>query len=60
MIVDIAAGEVEDKASEKKRIEFPRGQAGGRKGGLARSQALTSNIKQKIALNAARARWDKS
>ena len=57
VIVDIAAGEVEDKASEKKRNANPRGRAGGLKGGKARAQVLSSQRLQSIAKHGADIRW---
>lgn len=60
MIVDIAVGEVEDKASEKKRNPYPRGRAGGLKGGPSRADRLSAVDLADIARVAASARWKKS
>ena len=57
MIVDIAAREVEDKASEKKRNPYPRGRAGGLKGGPERARKIGKERRNEIATRAARARW---
>jgi hypothetical protein len=57
MIVDIATGEIEDKADTGLT---KRARAGGKKGGAARSLALSSDQKSEIARTAAQARWKKS
>jgi hypothetical protein len=57
LIVDIATGEIE----EKKEDGFTtRARAGGKKGGAARSVALTAEQRTEIARMAAQARWKKS
>lgn len=61
LIVDIATGEAQDTVSESKRHpEAVRGRAGGKKGGKARSVALTPEQRADIARTAAAARWKKS
>jgi hypothetical protein len=60
LIVDIAAGEVEDTVSESKRCpQTVRGRAGGKKGGKRRAITLTPEQRQDIARTAAQARWKK-
>lgn len=56
-IVDIATGKAEDTVSEKKRNPATRGRAGGIAGGKARSAALNSEARTRIARRAAKARW---
>jgi hypothetical protein len=57
MIVDIATGELQ----EAKEDGFTkRARAGGKKGGAARSVALTPEQRAEIARTAAQARWKKS
>ncbi len=60
LIVDIATGEAEDTAQDKKRPGQQRGHAGGMKGGKARAKTLTPEQRREIAKIAARARWKKS
>ena len=55
LVVDIAAGQVEDQAETKPVHEGK--SAGGRKGGRARAQALSSGARSRIASLAAKARW---
>lgn len=50
-IVQIATGEVEEK------LPSPKGRAGGKVGGKARAEALTSAEKREIASKAAKSRW---
>ena len=58
LIVDIAAGEVEDVVSEeKKRPQLKRGHLGGLKGGKSRAKKLSSAERKAIAQKAAAARW---
>jgi hypothetical protein len=60
MIVDIAAGEVEDTVSASKRYpNAVRGRAGGLKGGIARFKTLPPAKRSEIAIKAAKARWKK-
>ena len=56
LIVDIAAGEVEDGETAK----TVRARKGGVKGGPARAKALTDEQRSEIARAAAAARWKKS
>ena len=58
-IVDIATGEAEDPISESKK-SAPKGRAGGRMGGPARSRTLSAEERADIARIAAEARWKKS
>ena len=65
MIVDIAAGEVEDRpptAEEqgKSATAVARGKTGGLKGGKARAASLTTEQRAEIARLAAQTRWKKS
>lgn len=60
LIVDIAAGEVVDEVSPKKRATSVRGRSGGLKGGIARAKNLTEAERADIARLAAEARWKKS
>ena len=59
MIVDIAAGEVEDKPDygDKNPAAVALGRLGGRKGGKARAEKLTPARRREIAKQAASARW---
>jgi len=59
MIVDIAAGEVEDEVSPKKRAASVKGRSGGLKGGKARAGKLSPEQCADIARVAAEARWKK-
>lgn len=59
MIVDIAAGEVADDVSPKKRATSVKGRSGGLKGGKARAKSLTEAERADIARLAANARWKK-
>ena len=54
LILDIATGDAEEEPRSTKR-----GVAGGEKGGLARSAALTPQQRSEIARVAAAARWKK-
>jgi len=58
LIVDIATGEIEDAAQDKKR-RTRRGRAGGLKGGKIRAKRLTKQQRTDIARIAAEARWKK-
>ena len=62
LIVDIATGEVEDKAEDegKNPAAVALGRLGGKKGGKARAAKLTSEQRSEIARKAAQARWNKS
>ena len=57
-ILDVAVGNIEDKASPSKR-KIPKGRSGGLKGGKSRSATLTPEQRHEIAKLAARARWKK-
>ncbi|HEX7073979.1 MAG TPA: hypothetical protein VF226_08060, partial [Hyphomicrobiaceae bacterium] len=61
LIVDIAAGAVEDKPEQPERKTNPaaveRGKLGGKNGGKARAEAVTLKKRQEIARKAAAARW---
>jgi hypothetical protein len=59
LIVDIAAGEVADDVSPKKRATSVRGRSGGLKGGKARAKSLTESERADIARLAAQTRWKK-
>lgn len=59
LIVDIATGEAEDPASDKKKNP-PKHRIGGLKGGKARAKKLTPEQRTAIARIAAEARWKKS
>lgn len=59
LIVDIAAGEVEEKEPERTPAqEFAR--SGGLKGGKARAKKLTPERRREIAKKAAKSRWKAS
>ena len=63
MIVDIAAGEIEDRAPTpeeegKDPAAVALGRKGGLKGGKARAMALTPRKRSLISKRAARARWE--
>lgn len=62
MIVDIATGEHADilPKSDKNPQAVSSGRLGGLKGGKVRNERLTQEQKTKIALDAARARWEKA
>jgi ribosomal protein S6E (S10) len=61
-VVEQAIGEqldgspLPDAGKNKKAVES--GRAGGKKGGMARAKALTAEQKRRIAVKAARARWN--
>ena len=61
LIVDIATGEVEDRApsdeSGKNLAAVALGRLGGLKGGKARAATLTKKRRAEIARRAAQARW---
>lgn len=58
MVVDIATGQLEDKAeSESKPVDEVKRKAG-LKGGRARSQSLEPERRSEIAAQAAKARWE--
>lgn len=56
-IVDIAIGEADDRVSPARRIQMPKGRAGGLKGGPARASALPPGTRAGIAKKAAMSRW---
>lgn len=56
LIVDIATGEVEEQEPTAKEV---RARKAGKKGGPARSRALTPEQRSEIARLAAQARWKK-
>lgn len=58
-IVDMATGEVTDKSANaaKNPHAVALGRLGGKKGGKARANKLTSEQRQTIAYKAAMARW---
>lgn len=57
-IVDIVTGALEDPNFKKKLTDAQtRGRNGGLKGGPARTQTLTSEIRKEIAQKAAKKRW---
>lgn len=65
LIVDIATGEVEDRAPPdeeqgKDPAAVSLGRRGGIKGGKARAEALTPSRRSEIARAAVKARWKKS
>jgi hypothetical protein len=60
LIVDIAAGDVADDISPKKRAASLPGRSGGLKGGNARAKSLTAAERAEIAHVAATARWKKN
>lgn len=59
LIVDLSTGEAQDADPNagKNLAAIQRGKLGGAKGGKARAQALSSNVRSKIAKKAAQARW---
>ena len=57
LMLDIATGEVQDTLSDIKKKPFPRGKAGGLKGGKARAKSLSERQRKEIAMKAAQARW---
>jgi hypothetical protein len=60
LIVDIATGQVEDRADDGKNpaaVEL--GRRGGQKGGKARAQNMTAEQRKNAASRAANARWGK-
>jgi hypothetical protein len=61
-ILDEAIGEAPktDAPPPKNQAAVELGRLGGKKGGAARSAALSDEQKKAIALKAARARWDKA
>lgn len=65
LIIDIATGEVEDKADPraedagKDPAAVSLGRRGGLKGGKARAASLTAKQRREIARKAAAARWRK-
>ena len=59
LIVDIATGEAEDAAADKKVPKPRRGRAGGLEGGKARARTLSKERRSEIARSAARSRWGK-
>lgn len=60
-IVDVATGEVEDRApTAEEQGKDPAAAALGRKGGVARAQALEPKRREEIAKAAARKRWSQT
>lgn len=64
LMIDIASGEVEDRASApstegKDAAAVELGRKGGLKGGKARAASLTPEQRSAIAKRAASKRWDK-
>lgn len=60
LIVDIAAGEVEDREpTPEERGKDPAAAAMGRKGGPARAKSMTPERRAEIARAAASKRWSK-
>jgi len=58
LIVDIATGEVEDRADDgKSAAAVERGRRGGLKGGKARAAKLTPEERRESAQKAAKTRW---
>jgi hypothetical protein len=55
MVARIATGEIEDKKPLEGK-EYAR--KGGLKGGVARAKSLSKEQRSKIAINAAKIRWD--
>ena len=55
MIVDIATGQIDDRAEAK--LGNPVEQAAGRVGGPTRARSLTPERRSEIAKSAAKARW---
>jgi hypothetical protein len=58
MVMRIATGQAEDKASDAKAVA--RGKAGGAKGGKSRAAKLSPAQRAEIAKVAANVRWKKS
>jgi hypothetical protein len=59
LIVDIATGEIEDRPpTPEERGKDPAAAALGRKGGKARSMAVSPEKRAEIAKKAAKARWN--
>lgn len=60
-IVDVAAGDVEDRApTPEEEGKDPAAVALGRKGGAARAKSMTAEQRSEIAKNAAAKRWNTS
>jgi hypothetical protein len=65
LIVDIAAGQVEDKPDSRPKdtgkdpAAVSLGRRGGMKGGKARAEKLTPEQRAEIARKAARTRWER-
>ncbi len=63
LIVDIATGEAEDSlvdpVSGKNMAAVALGRLGGKKGGRARADSLTAEVRRAIAQKAAAARWNR-
>jgi hypothetical protein len=58
LMIDIASGEVEDRQpTPEEQGKDPAAAALGRKGGTARSKAMTAERRAEIASKAAKARW---
>jgi hypothetical protein len=58
LMIDIASGEVEDREpTPEEQGKDPAAAALGRKGGVARSAALSSEKRAEIAKKAAQSRW---
>jgi len=61
LVGDIATGQVEDKTEDGKNpAAVTLGRLGGLKGGTARKDALSPQLRREIALKAAQARWSKA
>lgn len=61
MLVDIATGEIEDRApTPEERGVDPAASAMGKKGGPARAASMTPERRSEIAKKAAATRWQKS
>jgi hypothetical protein len=62
MLVDIVAGEIEDRESDKGKdpAAVARGRLGGIKGGKARAAKMTPRQRKASALKAVKARWSKA
>jgi len=61
LIVDIATGEVEDRApTPEEQGKDPAASAMGKKGGAARAAAMSSERRVEIAKAAAAKRWDRN
>lgn len=60
LVIDVATGQVEDgPPTPEEQGKDPAAAAMGRKGGAARSKAMTPEKRAEIARKAARSRWGK-